>query len=143
MTEKESKRTLYNDVLEYIKPSPSWTGLDNHHSKEELMTQFSLDESTVDQLINQLIIEKKLTKDGGTYRSIRCCSVCGKEFDDLDIQENNHFVKHFGYGSKHDLDIIDIDLCIDCMDRLVDIILPHLPNECLRCESESIDGNPF
>lgn len=27
---------------------------------------------------------------------------------------------HIGYGSKHDGDIIDLDICCDCFDVLID-----------------------
>lgn len=52
------------------------------------------------------------------------CSMCNKELDYFDLQENFRFNHHFGYGSKYDLQKIDIVLCCDCMDKVLDKILP-------------------
>lgn len=45
------------------------------------------------------------------------CNVCGKELDVLDKFE---LTTSFGYGSKRDLDILDLKLCTACVDSLVD-----------------------
>ena len=57
-------------------------------------------------------------------KDVNKCSMCGKELDFFDKQENFHFKHYFGYGSKHDLEKIDIILCCDCMDLVLDKILP-------------------
>lgn len=44
------------------------------------------------------------------------CNVCGKEFSDYDEQEHIGLHSQIGYGSKHDGDIIDLDICCDCFD---------------------------
>lgn len=48
------------------------------------------------------------------------CNRCGKEFNVWD--KDNGFSCHtaFGYGSKRDGDFIDLDLCCECMDKVVD-----------------------
>lgn len=48
------------------------------------------------------------------------CNKCGKKMDMWDIQEDFSMQRHLGYGSKHDGDILDLDLCCDCMDELID-----------------------
>ena len=48
------------------------------------------------------------------------CNVCGKEFSDYDEQEHIGLHSQIGYGSKHDGDIIDLDICCDCFDVLID-----------------------
>lgn len=50
------------------------------------------------------------------------CDCCGKEFDDLDT--NNLAGLYFapGYGSKYDGEEIYADLCIDCMDKIIDML---------------------
>lgn len=53
------------------------------------------------------------------------CNLCGKEFDIFDNQES--FGIHtgkIGYGSKHDGDSIELDLCCDCFDKLIDDLIP-------------------
>lgn len=48
------------------------------------------------------------------------CNKCGKKMDLFDIQEQFHFADRLGYGTKHDGDYIELDLCCDCMDALID-----------------------
>ena len=50
------------------------------------------------------------------------CDCCGKEFDDYD--KNNCAGIYFSpqYGSKYDGEKFDIDLCIDCMDKIIDMM---------------------
>lgn len=49
------------------------------------------------------------------------CNKCGKEFDIYDVQED--FTIHsqmIGYGSKYDGSSLQLDLCCECMDELID-----------------------
>lgn len=48
------------------------------------------------------------------------CNICGKEFDMWDKQEDFGFCYSVGYGSKFDGSYIDVDLCCDCFDELMD-----------------------
>ena len=49
------------------------------------------------------------------------CNFCKKEFDALDNQEGFGFhYPRIGYGSKFDGGSIDIDLCCDCFDKMMD-----------------------
>lgn len=56
----------------------------------------------------------------------KVCNMCGKRFDMLDEQENFGFDYHVGYGSRHDLEHIQIRFCCDCFDNLVDGLIPKL-----------------
>lgn len=40
--------------------------------------------------------------------------------DDFDIQEGFSFHQRLGYGSRHDEDQLDLDLCCACVDQLID-----------------------
>lgn len=40
--------------------------------------------------------------------------------DFWDIQENNTIHKTAGYGSKYDEEEIELHICCDCMDKLID-----------------------
>lgn len=55
------------------------------------------------------------------------CDLCGKEFDEFDKQEG--FGLHYdsiGYGSKYDGETIDVDMCCDCFDKMIDdYIIPQ------------------
>ena len=48
------------------------------------------------------------------------CNKCGKKLDMWDIQEDFSMQRNLGYGSKYDGDNLDLDLCCDCMDELID-----------------------
>ena len=49
------------------------------------------------------------------------CNLCGKEMDFWDVQEEFSIQSYYiGYGSKHDGDALELDLCCDCMDDLID-----------------------
>lgn len=48
------------------------------------------------------------------------CNMCGKPFDEFDTCENFKLEHNVGYGSKHDMDIINCHLCCKCFDRLLD-----------------------
>lgn len=47
------------------------------------------------------------------------CNICGKEFNDFD--EDFEFGVHWriGYGSQHDGDKVDLDLCPECFDKFI------------------------
>ena len=47
------------------------------------------------------------------------CNMCGKEFDDWDMQEDFSIHGCIGYGSKFDGLYLRLDLCCDCMDNLI------------------------
>lgn len=57
------------------------------------------------------------------------CNMCGKEFDEWDWIADNSIHKKIGYGSKYDFSEIHIDLCVDCMDKLIE-----------QCKINPIDG---
>ena len=48
------------------------------------------------------------------------CNKCGKKLDIWDIQENFSMQRHLGYGSRYDGDNLDLDLCCDCMDKIIE-----------------------
>lgn len=53
------------------------------------------------------------------------CNMCAKDFNEFDRQENLGFHNHLGYGSIHDEEVIDLDICCECFDKMMDeYILP-------------------
>lgn len=48
------------------------------------------------------------------------CNKCGKKFDMWDEQEGFSIRTRCGYGTKYDGDEIELDLCCDCMEKLID-----------------------
>ena len=55
----------------------------------------------------------------------KVCNMCGKTFDLWDHQEDFCFDHHIGYGSAHDFERIQLNLCCQCFDRVIDWILPQ------------------
>jgi len=47
------------------------------------------------------------------------CNRCGKELDFFDQQQDFTIHKHIGYGSVHDGDHVNLQLCCECFDKAV------------------------
>ena len=80
----------------------------------------------------------------------KVCSMCGKQFDMWDEQEDFCFVRHIGYGSKYDMLGLYLNLCCDCFDKIADWFLPICVNDplvdeqdCWRAFSSGIDDALF
>ncbi len=58
------------------------------------------------------------------------CNKCGKKFDVWDTQENFTIKSDLGYGTKYDGEKLDIKLCCNCMETLIDecVISPIAEN---------------
>ena len=52
------------------------------------------------------------------------CTMCGKTLDEDDRAENYSADMHIGYGSKYDMSHIRFQLCCDCFDRIMDMVIP-------------------
>ena len=48
------------------------------------------------------------------------CNKCGKEFDIWDSQENFSIHRRLGYGTKYDGSDLKMNLCCNCMEKLID-----------------------
>lgn len=59
------------------------------------------------------------------------CNKCGKKLDVWDKQEDFTINARLGYGTKYDGDNLDIHLCCNCMETLIDecVISPITENE--------------
>lgn len=49
------------------------------------------------------------------------CNKCGKKFDLWDIQEDYSIYRRLGYGTKHDGDNLELDLCCKCMEEIISL----------------------
>jgi hypothetical protein len=49
----------------------------------------------------------------------KCCNLCGKDLNLFDKQENFSIHKEIGYGSEHDGDTLDLQICCECMDEII------------------------
>ena len=58
------------------------------------------------------------------------CNMCGKPLDFWDVQEDFSLHRHLGYGTKNDGSVLDLQLCCDCIDNLIDecVISPIIDN---------------
>lgn len=96
-----------------------------------------LDTESVTVLINSLFelcnidIPIKIVPDGSEHYKYlmdytpRICNMCGNRFDFWDEQEDFSFQRYIGYGSRYDFSHIDICLCCDCFDKVMDWLLPQ------------------
>ena len=53
---------------------------------------------------------------------ISICSICGKKFELHDMFAALCFEKQIGYGSVHDGETFNLNLCCDCFDKFADIL---------------------
>ena len=60
------------------------------------------------------------------------CSMCNNPLDEWDLQEDFSFSRWIGYGSKYDLNKLDIQLCCTCFDKVLDFVLPKCKNKILQ-----------
>lgn len=53
------------------------------------------------------------------------CTMCGKKFTeaDLSFRGNRHDI-FVGYHSRYDLKRLQLNLCVDCFDRVLDMLIP-------------------
>jgi len=80
------------------------------------LTDLSNDEK---EYIHNILLKDYLSTDNR-------CTICGKEFDIWDKQNSFGFHHQVHYGSKFDLDKINVKLCCDCFDNMMDkYILPN------------------
>ena len=59
-----------------------------------------------------------LTKLGG--ENISKCNLCGRDLGFFDINEDFSWSKRLGYGTKYDGDYLDLHLCCECLEKIVD-----------------------
>ena len=68
------------------------------------------------------------------------CSLCGREFDFFDQQENFTIHKKIGYGSVYDGATVNLGLCCACLDRIVAMcaVSPIITNTALDREGADL-----
>lgn len=57
-------------------------------------------------------------------KSKKQCTMCGKNFDLWDEQENFYLNRRIGYGSFRDGCQVKLQLCCECFDRVLDMVIP-------------------
>ena len=48
------------------------------------------------------------------------CNICGNELDEWDMQEDFSIFRHLGYGTCYDGETLSLQICCECMDKLID-----------------------
>lgn len=61
-----------------------------------------------------------MQKNKGVITMAEICNKCGKELDYWDKQEDFSIRKVFGYGTKFDGGKLNLHLCCDCIEKLID-----------------------
>lgn len=49
------------------------------------------------------------------------CNLCGKKLDTWDKQEEFAIYRLLGYGTRYDGEFLELDLCCECMDKLIEM----------------------
>ena len=85
-------------------------------------------------LYNGTILVREVPDGSDHYKylidyPVKVCNMCGKTFDFWDNQEKFCFEHYIGYGSKHDLERIRLNLCCDCFDKVINWILPQCKHD--------------
>ena len=65
------------------------------------------------------------------------CTMCGKTLDEWDKYENYGADLHIGYGSKYDMSRLRFQLCCDCFDRILDMVVPLCKTNPLEDEDDA------
>lgn len=60
------------------------------------------------------------------------CNMCGKDFGFWDEQGSRGIHETLGYESKFDGYIIDLDLCCECFDNVVDMLRPMCKHDFIK-----------
>ena len=102
---------------------PTWPELS--HAIDVFQHPDSADASDMNLAFNVAIESmRELMKSSTTERMV--CNICGKPLDVFDLQEKISYHSHMGYGSRFDEEIVDLDLCCDCFDKMMlEYIIPR------------------
>ena len=142
---KKKKWNIYYKACDWIRPTiDDVLNIKYFYNIDSFIEKFKISKEDAEKLIERLVTEGKLikTKNEGIYEAVRICSICGKKFDEYDCQENHYIHNFFGYGSKYDMDELEVDLCCKCYDNIVDIILSKTNNKGLK-KYDPIALEPF
>ena len=52
--------------------------------------------------------------------SVIRCNLCGKIFDEIDRNQGYSLYTLIGYGSRYDGFRLELDICMECMDMVID-----------------------
>lgn len=56
---------------------------------------------------------------------LKTCNMCGKQFNYWDYNDDYSIYLPLGFGSQHDTDTLDVSLCCDCCDKVVDYFVAN------------------
>ena len=127
LKKREVKWKRYYKALRLIKQSDDF-GPKYDIDLLQQKLRISLEETK--QITNSLIKNKKVKIVDDKFVPILKCDICGKELDIYDI--GNEISNGFNYGSKYDGNFIDIELCTNCYDKIIDKILPLFNNNPMK-----------
>lgn len=78
------------------------------------------------------------------------CTMCGRPFNDWDLSlGDNRYDIFVGYPSKHDLERIKFDFCVECFDKVIDTLIPMckldpvIEDDWSENHIEIINGMPY
>lgn len=69
----------------------------------------------------------------------KVCNMCGKTFDLWDHQGSFCCDQQIGYGSIHDFEHIQLNLCCQCFDKVLDWLLPQCKHNPISISREGLE----
>ena len=114
---EEAAEDLYPQAKEWAKSQDTV-------AFKDIQDQFRCDEDVAIAICQKLFDNSITDWRGNVRKHPTKCAMCGKEFDFWDYNESVHLRHAFGFGSKHDTNKIDVWLCAQCADKLMDMALP-------------------
>lgn len=126
---REEKWSLYYEICDWITPRELPGDDPVIYKKLDFMSEFHLSDDDVNKIIEKLISDKKLMKaeKEDEYIAIKVCDICGRTYEFLDVQASKSNTIYLGFGSKYDLNIFNYDVCCECFDKMIDLVLPLFP----------------
>ena len=51
------------------------------------------------------------------------CNICGRTIDEYDVESGFAIQYRPGWRSKYDNECVNVDLCVDCSDAMIDTLI--------------------
>ena len=130
---EDAAEAAYTGVVGWVKQQDAIT-------YQDIDKEFHCGKDVAISLYRMLFDNLVIDWHGKVIKTPTVCSRCGKKFGEWDYNENAFIHHTFGYGSKYDLTHFEAHLCCDCLDDVMDAILPMLKYPHLEGYDESNKG---
>ena len=115
---KVCRKMNFNEVKEAIKEAQ-----DGYIPSDAVFTLTPLGKNTRSSSLIDTERSENVKNDPKTNVTVATqpvCNMCAKPLDIYDINENYTIHKKLGYGTRFDGDMLNLRLCCDCMESIID-----------------------